>query len=120
MSADTNKILVIDDENAILLMMDDILDILGFKMEGVMTAKEGLEKLEQEDFAYIICDLSLPDINGREFFNRAVIKKPDIKGKFVFASGYLNTGELKDFCDANEIAFLNKPFKIENIQEVLK
>ncbi|MCK5075665.1 MAG: response regulator [Calditrichia bacterium] len=120
MADKTNKILVIDDENAILLMMNDILEILGYEMDGVMTVREGLEKVVQDTYDFIICDLSLPDSDGREFFKNAILKKPEIKGKVVFSSGYLQEGELQEFCEINQIKFLSKPFKVEDIQAVLK
>lgn len=113
------KVLVIDDEEPIRTMMEDILDLFDVRMVGAETGEEALEILEKEDFDFIICDLNLPDMDGKEFFRLSVERKPEVGGKFAFSTGFAQDPDLQRFCENHKIQFLSKPFRVEDIQRLL-
>ncbi|GAB4182534.1 MAG: hypothetical protein Kow00108_19410 [Calditrichia bacterium] len=114
------KVLVIDDEQPILSMMEDILELLEVEMDGVETGNEALEKIKSGGYDLIICDLNLPDMDGKEFFVKAMEYEPGIKGKFVFSTGMNMDADMKSYCEQHSIRFLGKPFRIEDIQKLIQ
>ncbi len=117
--SDNNKILVIDDEQPILMMLEDILDLLGFEMVGAVNAAEAMEKIKEHEYKYIVCDLSLPDSDGRTLYTKIAESYPQFSDRFIFSSGHLQDSDLLEFCEGRNIKFLGKPFKIEDIQKLL-
>lgn len=61
-----NKILIIEDEQAIAELEKDYLELSGFNVEVSNDGKEGLELAMQKDYKLIILDLMLPGMDGFE------------------------------------------------------
>lgn len=61
-----NKILIVEDEEAIADLEKDYLELSGFEVETVNDGNKGLEKALSEDYNLIILDLMLPGVDGFE------------------------------------------------------
>ncbi len=61
-----NKILIIEDEEAIADLEKDYLELSGFEVEVANDGEVGLKKAMEEDYNLIILDLMLPGIDGFE------------------------------------------------------
>ena len=61
-----DKILVVEDDNAILMGIKDDLEFEGYKVSTASDGKEGLKKAMDQDFQLIILDIMLPELNGFE------------------------------------------------------
>jgi DNA-binding response OmpR family regulator len=61
-----NKILIIEDDKAILMGLKDDLEYEGYEVSFSMDGKEGLKKAMDEKFQLIILDILLPGLNGFE------------------------------------------------------
>jgi DNA-binding response OmpR family regulator len=60
------RILVVEDEADMRFVLSDNLQAEGYGVEAVGTGKQGIERGLSGDFALVILDLMLPDINGIE------------------------------------------------------
>lgn len=65
-----NKILIVEDEEAIADLEKDYLELSGFEVEVANDGEIGLEKALGEDYNLIILDLMLPGIDGFEICRR--------------------------------------------------
>ncbi len=63
---DTISILVVDDTRQNLVTLEAILEEPGLKVVGVSSAREALRRLLKEEFAAILLDVHMPDIDGFE------------------------------------------------------
>ena len=61
-----NKILIVEDEEAIADLEKDYLELSGFEVEVANDGETGLEKALNEDFNLLILDLMLPGVDGFE------------------------------------------------------
>ncbi len=61
-----NRILIIEDEQAIAELQKDYLELSGFEVEAVHDGSEGLMRVLKEDFRLVVLDLMLPGIDGFE------------------------------------------------------
>ena len=60
------NILLIDDEEKLRSLLSRIIRLEGYSVIEASNVKEGLKKLEKEDFHVVITDVKLPDGNGVE------------------------------------------------------
>jgi DNA-binding response OmpR family regulator len=72
------KILIVEDDKAILMGLKDDLEFEGYEVSVAMDGKEGFKKAMNQDFQLIILDILLPELNGFE-----VCKKLREAGKNV-------------------------------------
>jgi len=59
-----SKILIIEDDSDILLILKEQLELDGFEVYGAETAEKGLKLLEEKAPDLVILDLNLPDMDG--------------------------------------------------------
>ena len=70
-----NKILIVEDEEAIADLEKDYLELSGFEVEVANDGETGLEKALNEDFNLLILDLMLPGVDGCEICRQVRDKK---------------------------------------------
>ena len=61
-----NKILIVEDEEAIADLEKDYLELSGFEVESASDGTSGLKKALEEEFHLVILDLMLPGVDGFE------------------------------------------------------
>lgn len=61
-----DKILIIEDDKAILMGLKDDLEFEGYEVSTAMDGKEGLNQAAGQDFQLIVLDILLPGLNGFE------------------------------------------------------
>ena len=58
------KILVVDDDDAIRLMVERVLRREQFEVDSARDGHEAIEKLEQNDYGMVLLDLMMPRVDG--------------------------------------------------------
>lgn len=111
------KILLIDDNELVRDPLKMLFVNQKSAVKAVATAEEGLRKLEGDVFDAIICDYSLPGINGTEFFKRAVAACPNTVK--ILISGFADENAIAEALEMGVDAFLRKPFSAFALQELL-
>jgi len=61
-----DKILIVEDDKAILMGLKDDLEFEGYKVSIALDGKEGLKQAIDQEFQLIILDILLPELNGYE------------------------------------------------------
>ena len=83
------RILVVDDEPDICLVLKIVLDKTGFLVDSYYNPILALDEFKPNFYDLIILDVQMPDINGLQLYRE--IKKRDVKAKICFltASEYI-------------------------------
>ena len=63
------KILVIDDNRALLELLSRILTTVGFAVDVVESAEQGIKKIHKTPYDLILTDIRMPGMSGNEFFD---------------------------------------------------
>lgn len=71
------SVLVVDDDEAITLLLQIQLERAGYTVVTAATAEQGLGQLAQQPFGVLIADYSLPGMSGVKFLRRARAIYPD-------------------------------------------
>src|SRR5438132_11870662 len=80
------KILVVDDESAILRLLREALTQWGYQVTSASSAAEALQALRGDMFDAVITDIRMPDMNGLELLKE--IKRHDESVEVVVMTGY--------------------------------
>lgn len=113
------RILIVDDEP---LFGQTISLLLGPEHEVTveLSGKSGLLRLESDPhFDLVLCDLSLPDMNGPEIYERVSAQWPELASRFVFVTGGAFTDFTREFMERHNGMSLEKPFRIHELERLL-
>jgi len=108
------KILVIDDEKAIIDGLFKMLSSWGYQVKTAMRGLNGIGYLQSEQFDLVVVDLKMPDINGIELLKRIKEISPEIK--IIVLSGSLGEVNFAELNELNIFKLLEKPISRKDIQ----
>ena len=111
------SILVIDDEASNALLLDRILSKLGCKVITVNSGWDGIEKCKETQFAVILLDILMPEINGYETLVRIKSSTINKETPVFFMTGMETDQELliKAY-KAGAVDFIQKPMNLNILQ----
>lgn len=111
----TQKILIVEDEQAISGVLHSILSD-ELKEYEFMIAQDGLEAyklLEKEDFELIISDIKMPKLSGTELLKQSLALKPETT--FVMISGHADIDTAVGCLRDGAYDFISKPIDINRL-----
>jgi two-component system, cell cycle sensor histidine kinase and response regulator CckA len=107
------RVLVIDDEEILLKAYRRMLS----QHHDVVVARGGANALEllgaDTNFDVVLCDLMMPDIDGKQVYESLSARSPSLAARVVFCSGGASSSRLSDFVAALPNVTLDKPFTLE-------
>jgi signal transduction histidine kinase len=114
------RVLVIDDEpitgrtiEAALAGEHDVVP--------VSLAHEALARLAAgERFDVVLCDLQMPEMTGREFYEQILSDWPHAARNVVFMTGGAISPEIRDFMHRISGQVFFKPFRIDELREMVR
>jgi CheY-like chemotaxis protein len=110
------KILLVDDTPENLISLEAALDTLGEELVLARSGKEALRQLLEDNFAAILLDVKMPDMDG---FETAELIRSRPRSRYtpiLFLTGYKNEEHLFRGYDLGAVDFLFKPI----VPEVLR
>ncbi len=111
-------ILIIDDEENLRHMLSVMLQKNGYQTDQAANGEDGLALLEQHSYNYILCDIRMPVMDGREFLRHAV--QNGINSPIIMMTAYGNVETAVTCMQEGAYDFISKPFKQDEIIIVLK
>src|SRR6201997_2272762 len=110
------KILLVDDTPENLISIEAALSGLGEELVLATSGKEALRHLLHEDFAAILLDVRMPDMDGFETAELIRTRPRSRQTPILFLTGYKNEEHLFRGYDLGAVDFLFKPL----VPEVLR
>ncbi len=110
------RILILDDEEAICMLVSSVLDSSGFEVTTATNVSAALEACKNgvdagNPFSLVICDLSLPgDVDGATALKQLHAIDPNLKA--IVSSGYDSDPIMRDCRKAGFCAAMSKPYDI--------
>lgn len=113
------KILIVDDNPHMCNLLADILEIFNYQGIKAKDGEEALSLLRKEnDFELVITDLKMPNLGGMDLLKSIKEGNPSLPVVVITAFGKSNTR--KDVMAARADGYLTKPFKVQEIENLLK
>lgn len=110
------KILLVDDTPENLLSLEAALETLGEDLVTARSGKDALRHVLKEDFAVILLDVRMPEMDGFETAELIRSRPRSREVPILFLTGYRNEEQLFRGYDLGAVDFLFKPI----VPEVLR
>lgn len=109
------KILIIEDEVLIQKSLIRLLAKRNLMAEGVVSAREAIDKILHHDYDKILCDLMLQDLSGFDVIEAAKRKysAKEISSLFIIMTAY-SSPQILDKAHEYGCIILQKPFEEVN------
>lgn len=115
------KILIIEDEAALLYALKARLTVDGFQVLTALTAEEALEVLEKEKPEIIVLDILLPKMDGFEFLKKVKSDKEKAKIPVIIISNLSKKEDIEKGINLGAKDFLVKTeFNLDTLIEKIK
>ena len=109
----TERILVVEDEDAIRDLVATALRFTGFPVSTVASGRDAIAEIRNERFDLLILDVNLPDIDGFEITRK--IRADGNNVAVIFLTARDDLGDLKTGFTAGGDDYLTKPFSLEEL-----
>lgn len=101
------RVLVVDDDQAVLDMLEEMLPALGFEADFARGGCQAIKLLEEGHYDLVLSDVRMPRINGIDVARSVSKKRPGTP--ILFMSGQPNVL-------VEEQSFLAKPFTTADLE----
>ncbi|MGB2688119.1 MAG: sigma-54 dependent transcriptional regulator [Desulfobacterales bacterium] len=122
------KILVVDDNPDVLKLIADILESNDYEVKTVSNGASAIKELENNDYDMVLTDLMMPDVDGMQVLENAILKTP--KTMCIILTGH---GTIKSSVEAIKkgafdyitkpvsptelLIYVEKALKFKNLEE---
>ena len=114
------RILVIDDEEAILQMLQERLSQSGYSVDTTSDGENALRQMRQQNYDVTFCDWKMPGLNGRQIYEKLRAANPDHCRRIVFFSGDVINEQMRGFLEQEKRPCLAKPFTFEDVHAAIR
>jgi CheY-like chemotaxis protein len=104
------RILVVDDEEEIALMMREMLEHAGYDVATAESGALALEMLTEARFDVVVSDLHMPDMDGASLWREIRSRHPALEHRLLFVTGDTLSPLAQEFFKVSGCAGLDKPF----------
>ena len=111
------KIVIIDDEPAILELMTKLCRGLGHEVFGLQSGTEGLKAIEKEKPNALIVDLRIGDMSGIEIIEKCSQDYPQMP--IIMVTGFGSVETAVEAMRQGAFDYITKPFELDDLQRTL-
>jgi PAS domain S-box-containing protein len=113
------RILVAEDELLVQELLAKVLTADGAHVTLAMDGEEAWNQLAMADYDLIVADLRMPNVDGKELYERVAEERPEMLRRFVFATGDLLREDSIAFLQDLPNRILTKPLELETVRRIL-
>ena len=114
---DDYRILFVDDDKDILMMVEQYLQMQGYDITTVNSGLKALDLIREQDLHIIFTDYKMPEFNGLELL--AAVKQYNPCIEVIIVTGY---GSMESAVQAMKFGcydYLQKPFKLDHLKLII-
>lgn len=119
-SAAPKHVLVVDDNVDLAQTYQELLELYHFRVSVAHDGVQALKLLTQAPVDAIVCDLSMPHLEGDMFHNAAVHVRPELAERFIFVTGHAGHPKYEAFLKQARARVLYKPIQVTDLIAALQ
>lgn len=112
------KVLIIDDDVDICLLLNRYLTNHGFQVSDAFNGNKALEMLKKSTYDVILCDYRLPDTDGLDLLKKLKVLNPDVQ--VIIITGYSDVRMAVQTIKQGAYDYITKPLYHEEILDKVK
>lgn len=113
-----HKILVVDDDPAILEILKIFLTKVGYEIVAVESGAQAIEKSKQESFSLVLCDVIMPEMDGIKTLSE--LKKINDSLPVIMMSGFSTHERIIKSFEKGAVDFIAKPISLLQVNKIIK
>ena len=113
------RILVVEDEPTIAQLIADVLREEGHFVETILDSRQGLDLALRHWYDLVICDLRMPHLDGRAFYQQLASSENPLQHRLIFVTGDTLAPRTVDFLRKCGLPYVAKPFLIEELKQAV-
>jgi CheY-like chemotaxis protein len=113
------RVLVIDDDDDLRTLVVRVVKQAGYAVDSASDGQAGLERLAEQTYDVIVCDLRMPRMDGVTFYREVERRDLVAARRVVFMTAHVRTEEYMDFLQGIHAPVLNKPFTLDEFRSTL-
>ncbi|MBC7798433.1 MAG: sigma-54-dependent Fis family transcriptional regulator [Pyrinomonadaceae bacterium] len=113
------KLLVIDDETNLRLVIQKEMRRLGYEVETAEDGETAWEMLETQDFDVLLCDINMPRLSGVELLRRLRERRQN-PPEAIMLTGQATVETAIESMKLGAYDYLTKPYRITEIAALVK
>jgi len=117
-SADSIRILVVDDENGPQEVLKIALASKGFQVKVAKSGPQACQMFDDQGFDLVLTDLKMPGMSGIELLRQIRGRSPETI--VIFMTGYASLDSAIEAVREGAYDYLTKPFRIEELYIAVK
>jgi putative two-component system response regulator len=112
-----NRILVIDDEDVVRMLVVEILESVGYDVTSAQSAEVALTLLEEAEFDLVVSDVVMPGLSGLELLEAVRARRASLPVVLVTGAGTYDT--LSKALTRGAAGLVTKPFAHSDLQSAV-
>ncbi|MEW6502007.1 MAG: sigma-54-dependent transcriptional regulator [Thermodesulfobacteriota bacterium] len=116
--SETQRILVVDDEEVALTNLVYVLKKEGYEVTGTQSGPDALKLLAKQDYDLVLTDLKMEKVDGMGVLSRAKELHPDTE--VVMITGYATVDSAIEAMKAGAYHYIAKPYKLDEVRKVVR
>jgi CheY-like chemotaxis protein len=113
------RILVVDDDEMVLMALNELLSPEGYDVHTVLSAKEALEKLDQNGYDLLLLDIIMPEMDGFELCRQIREKETYRETPIVFLTAKNREKDRVRGLGVGGNLFLSKPISPDTLLKII-
>ena len=114
---DMAKILIVDDERDIVLVLRTLLTSNGYEVREASNGLAGLKMFQSQFFDLVITDLRMPTMDGMSFLRE--VKQLDPVTPVIILTAYTSLETAAEARERGALIYMGKPFQIDELLSVV-
>lgn len=112
-SAEKKNVLIVDDESGMRHMLSVLLAREGYTIDTAEDGKGGLEKIKNNHYDLVLCDIRMPEMDGLTFLEST--KNLNRQVPVIMMSAFGNVDTAIEAMKKGAYDYVSKPFKADEI-----
>jgi CheY-like chemotaxis protein len=121
------KILIIDDEQDMHVLIENLLDTINYEFDSAMNGEEGFQKIAASAPDLVILDVQMPKMDGFEMFKKLLAENVAPGLPVIFLTGiaekrgaHFQEEDVKSHFNNDLVSYMEKPLDPDKLVELVK
>ena len=113
-------ILIIDDEPSFARGLAQLLRRDGYTVDTAENGQRALAHLQAQCYDLVLCDLRMPELDGRAFYEIVLQQYPRLRKRLIFLTGDALSPDIKAFLAHCGQPYLYKPCSAAEVRSAIQ